>query len=81
MRVKARPLVSPRKNVNQASLTQDQKVLLVANMQKFGGGFVYRLAEAMIVADFHNFQRICDAFPEIVEKYLNWNGGCHSNKN
>lgn len=81
MRVKARLFSIHTENMNQAFLSQDQKVLLVSNMQRYGGGFVYRLAEAMIVADFHNFQRICDAFPEVIEKYLNWNGACHSNQN
>lgn len=40
-------------------------------MQRFGGRFVNALALAMIAADPANFQRLCIAFPEIVEKYLN----------
>ena len=42
-------------------------------MQRYGGNFVSNLAQTMIAADPDNFQRLCNAFPEIVDKYLNWN--------
>lgn len=40
-------------------------------MQRYGGKFVNALALTMIAADPENFQRLCNAFPEVVEKYLN----------
>lgn len=43
--------------------------ILIENMRQFGGNFVARLADAMAAADPQNYQRICDAFPEIVQKY------------
>lgn len=58
-------------NMNQVNLTAEQKSRLLVNMQRFGGRFVNALALAMIAADPANFQRLCVAFPEIVEKYLN----------
>jgi len=41
-------------------------------MERYGGNFISRLASAMIAADPENFQRLCNAFPEVVDKYLNW---------
>lgn len=45
------------------------KFPLVDNMRRYGGNFVSRLADAMIAADPSNFNRLCDAFPEIVKRY------------
>lgn len=45
------------------------KFPMVENMRKYGGNFVSKLADAMISADPQNYQRLCSAFPEIVEKY------------
>jgi hypothetical protein len=50
-------------------MNQDTKFQLVENMRQHGGNFVSRLADAMIAADPQNYQRICDAFPDIVAKY------------
>jgi hypothetical protein len=50
-------------------MNQDQKIQLVENMRRYGGNFVSKLADAMIAADPQNFQRICDAFPEIVKRF------------
>lgn len=46
-----------------------KKFPLVDNMRAHGGNFVSKLAEAMVAADPVNFDRLCAAFPEIVEKY------------
>jgi hypothetical protein len=58
--------------MNQVIFTREEKCRLTANMQRFGGHFIYSLAQAMIAADPENFQRLCTAFPEVTEKYLNW---------
>jgi hypothetical protein len=45
------------------------KFPLVDNMRRYGGNFVTKLADAMVAADPQNYQRLCAAFPEIIEKY------------
>lgn len=45
------------------------KFPMVDNMRSYGGNFVSKLADAMVAADPQNYQRLCSAFPEIVEKY------------
>lgn len=51
------------------STAMNRKFPLVDNMRLLGGNFVSKLAEAMVAADPVNFDRLCAAFPEIVEKY------------
>lgn len=46
-----------------------RKFPLVDNMRAHGGNFVSKLAEAMVAADPVNFDRLCAAFPEIIEKF------------
>ena len=46
-----------------------EKFPLVENMRRYGGNFMSRLADAMVAADPANFRRLCEAFPEVVEKY------------
>jgi hypothetical protein len=46
-----------------------RKFPLVDNMRATGGNFVGKLADAMVAADPVNFDRLCAAFPEVVEKY------------
>jgi hypothetical protein len=58
--------------MNQVILSQQQKIHLTANMQRYGGNFVTCIANAMIAADPDNFSRLCEAFPDLVEKYMNW---------
>jgi hypothetical protein len=50
-------------------MTNDQKFLLIEAMRQYGGNFVSKLADAMTAADPENFKRLCDAFPDIVQKY------------
>lgn len=45
------------------------KFPLVDNMRRHGGNFVSKLADAMVAADPVNFDKLCAAFPDIVEKY------------
>lgn len=47
----------------------NHKFPLVENMRRSGGNFVSKLADAMVAADPVNFDRLCAAFPEIVEKF------------
>ena len=42
------------------------------NMTAFGGGFVVALAAAMHRADKENLERLVKAFPEYMDKYLNF---------
>lgn len=42
---------------------------LTEAMIRYGGGFFQKLASAMRSADATNFQRILDAFPEILKQY------------
>jgi hypothetical protein len=50
------------------------KFPLVDNMRAHGGNFISKLAEAMVAADPVNFDRLCAAFPEVVEKYATIGG-------
>ena len=63
------PLKLAKLHHSITSMAMNQKFLLVQNMQRHGGNFVSKLAEAMIAADPVNYDRLCAAFPEIVEKY------------
>lgn len=45
------------------------KFPLIDNMRRYGGNFVSKLAEAMVAADPANFEKLVEAFPEIVKKY------------
>lgn len=55
--------------MNQVIPSLEEKIRLIANMQRYGGNFISNLAQAMIAADPENFRRLCIAFPEVVEKY------------
>ena len=46
-----------------------RKFPLVDNMRRYGGNFASKLADAMVAADPVNFDKLCAAFPDIVEKY------------
>lgn len=41
-------------------------------MRRYGGNFIGKLAEAMIAADPKNYKKLCDAFPDEVEKFSEW---------
>ncbi|HUX54245.1 MAG TPA: hypothetical protein VMV56_07520 [Williamwhitmania sp.] len=45
------------------------KLKVVEAMKRYGGSFVVSLADCIMKADSDNFKRICDAFPEYIEKY------------
>lgn len=67
--------------MNSKIISQSEKIRLITLMQRYGGNFVSNLAQTMIAADPDNFQRLCNAFPEIIDKYLNWNGVYHPENN
>lgn len=48
----------------------DEKIKMVENMERYGGGFVQALALCFIKADIDNLGRLYAAFPEIVHKYF-----------
>lgn len=50
-------------------MTPEEKQALTDSMIEFGGNFCRNLAQAMRSADPQNFERLCNAFPEIVSKY------------
>ena len=51
----------------------DYKV--IENMHLFGGSFVYALARAATKADPENLEKIKTTWPDIWEKYANWEIG------
>jgi hypothetical protein len=51
-------------------MTRDELLPIIAKMEQYGGSFAKSLAIAMLRADSDNLQRIVDAFPELIEKYL-----------
>ena len=51
----------------------DSKV--IENMHLFGGSFVYALALAATKADPENLSKIKATWPELWEKYANWEKG------
>ena len=50
--------------------TTDELITIQMNMQRFGGGFVKALGEAMAHADFENKPKLVKAFPKYMEQYL-----------
>lgn len=50
--------------------TQDQILLIARATDEFGGSFARAIGKALVVADSYNRQRLTDAFPDLVEKYL-----------
>ena len=50
-------------------MNQREKHALTENMIKFGGNFCRNLAHTMRSADPGNFDKLCNAFPEIIAKY------------
>ena len=52
--------------------TLDQLNIISTNMEKYGGGFVSALAVAMQKADQNNLRILTNAFPELMEEYLNF---------
>ncbi len=49
---------------------KDYKV--VENMEKYGGSFIVALAGAFRRADYENFAKLKEAFPEYWEEYKNF---------
>ena len=50
-------------------MTYNQKLITARTMRAHGGSFVRALAEALIMADVTNVQRLEGAFPEYMMKY------------
>lgn len=50
-------------------MTRDELLPIINVMQVYGGSFVKKLADAMMLADSENLQRIANAFPELIERY------------
>ena len=51
-------------------MNHDDKLRMCEAMKIFGGGFAKALAECFIRADTSNLERLCNAFPEIIEQYM-----------
>ena len=51
-------------------IDHDEKLHVQEAMNRYGGGFVSTLGDALLRADGNNTQRIYDAFPEYWQKYL-----------
>ena len=52
--------------------TNAQIVLAATNMKTFGGSFASYIGSALLHADSDNLQRLLTAFPELIDRYLNW---------
>lgn len=52
--------------------TNAEIFLAATNMKTFGGTFASYIGSALLHADSDNLQRLINAFPELVERYLNW---------
>jgi len=52
--------------------TLAQLNIISTNMERYGGGFVSALAVAMQKADQNNLRLLTNAFPELMEEYLNF---------
>ncbi len=50
------------------------KYAVAKAMSMYGGGFVKKLAELILLADPANLEKIKNAFPEYWEKYSNMSG-------
>lgn len=51
-------------------LSHSEFTLLVDAMRKYGGNFISKLADAMVAADPKNREKLLNAFPDEVSKYL-----------
>lgn len=50
-------------------MTHDEFIYTCQTMQAYGGSFASRIADAALVADTTNKDRLIAAFPELFEKY------------
>lgn len=50
-------------------MTQDEKLAMVEAMRSYGGNFIRSLAECFLTADPNNLKRLCEAFPDYVQRY------------
>ena len=50
-------------------MTPGEKFVMIRTMQTYGDNFTVALAECMTLADERNFLKLCNAFPEYVDKY------------
>ena len=54
------------------SYTNAEIFLAASNMEAFGGSFASYIGSALLQADSDNLQRLVAAFPELIERYLNF---------
>ncbi|MFZ9326514.1 MAG: hypothetical protein ACO24H_03505 [Polynucleobacter sp.] len=54
-------------------LTHQEKFALIESMRRYGSNFINKFADTLVAADPENTQRLLDAFPDLVEKYLKTN--------
>ena len=50
-------------------IDHDEKLKMCHRMRAYGGSFMRALAEAIILADGRNLEKLLLTFPEVVEKY------------
>ncbi len=51
----------------------DEQVIVAHNMELYGGSFEQNLGRALLYADKTNTAKIKATWPELWEKFLNWN--------
>ena len=61
-----------KNRLKMKNYTSKEIQTITQNMNRFGGGFIKALAEAITRADEQNVKRLQSVFPEEFEKYLNW---------
>lgn len=70
--------MSPYMFYRRVGVDQDLRIVIADNMKKYGGSFVQKLGEALLLADmsnneFSNGFKLAQAFPEYFMKYATWN--------
>lgn len=66
-------------NTRDLNLFYAQKITVAGNMKKYGGSFVQALGVALSHADMWNTIKIKLSWPELWEKYLNFDEPKDSN--
>lgn len=54
-------------------MDRDTKIKIARNMIRYGGGFANSLGEALLSADSINTEKIITTWPDLMEKYKNFN--------
>lgn len=59
--------------MNEKIKIHDEQIIVARNMELYGGSFASNLGRALLHADSINTAKIKATWPELWEKFLNWN--------